>query len=57
MRVTQPYDGELIAEIPVDNAAEIEAKLESAAQIFSNRANWLPAWQPHRHPSTTGAAR
>ena len=45
MRVTQPYDGELIAEIPVDSAAEIEAKLESATQIFSNRANWLPAWR------------
>jgi acyl-CoA reductase-like NAD-dependent aldehyde dehydrogenase len=45
MRVTQPYDGELIAEIPVDGAAEIEAKLETAAELFSNRANWLPAWQ------------
>ena len=45
MRVTQPYDGELIAEIPVDGTAEIEAKLEVAAQVFSDRANWLPAWQ------------
>lgn len=45
MRVTQPYDGELIAEIPVDSAAGIEAKLESASRIFSNRGNWLPAWQ------------
>ena len=45
MRVTQPYDGELIAEIPVDSATDVEAKLERAAQIFSSRANWLPAWQ------------
>jgi acyl-CoA reductase-like NAD-dependent aldehyde dehydrogenase len=45
MRVTQPYDGELIAEIPVDSAAEIEAKLESAVRVFSSRDNWLPAWQ------------
>ena len=45
MRVTQPYDGELIAEIPVDDAAEIEAKLESAVRVFSSRDNWLPAWQ------------
>jgi acyl-CoA reductase-like NAD-dependent aldehyde dehydrogenase len=45
MRVTQPYDGELIAEIPVDSAAEIEAKLESALRIFSSRDNWLPAYQ------------
>jgi acyl-CoA reductase-like NAD-dependent aldehyde dehydrogenase len=45
MRVTQPYDGELIAEIPVDSAADIDAKLKTAAQLFSDRANWLPAWQ------------
>ena len=45
MRVTQPYDGELIAEIPVDSAADIEAKLESAMRIFSSRDNWLPAYQ------------
>ena len=45
MRVTQPYDGELIAEIPVDGAADVEAKLERATQILSSRANWLPVWQ------------
>ncbi len=45
MRVTQPYDGELVAEVPVDSAADIEAKLETAARVFSSRANWLPAWQ------------
>ena len=45
MRVTQPYDGELIAEIPVDGAEDVEAKLERATQIFSSRANWLPVWQ------------
>ena len=45
MRVIQPYDGELIAEIPVDSATEIEAKLESAVRIFSSRCNWLAPWQ------------
>jgi acyl-CoA reductase-like NAD-dependent aldehyde dehydrogenase len=45
MRVTQPYDGELIAEIPVHTAAEVETKLEDAVRIFSRRANWLPAYQ------------
>jgi acyl-CoA reductase-like NAD-dependent aldehyde dehydrogenase len=45
MRVTQPYDGELIAEIPVHTAAEVETKLENAVRIFSSRANWLPAYQ------------
>ena len=45
MRVTQPYDGELIAELTEHTAAEIESKLQSAADIFSKRANWLPAYQ------------
>src|ERR1700738_1432561 len=45
MRVTQPYDGELIAEIPVDSGSDVEAKLETAVQIFSNRANWLPPYE------------
>jgi acyl-CoA reductase-like NAD-dependent aldehyde dehydrogenase len=45
MRVIQPYDGELISDIPVDSAADIETKLESAARIFSSRGNWLPAYQ------------
>ncbi len=45
MLVTQPYDGEFIAEIPVDSASEIEAKLEIAVRVFSSRDNWLPAWQ------------
>jgi acyl-CoA reductase-like NAD-dependent aldehyde dehydrogenase len=56
MRVTQPYDGELIAEIPVDGTAGIEAKLEAAAQLFSDRANWLPRLAAHRHPSPAGSA-
>jgi len=45
MRVNQPYDGELIAEIPVHTAAQVEAMLEGAVQEFSNRKNWLPAFQ------------
>jgi acyl-CoA reductase-like NAD-dependent aldehyde dehydrogenase len=45
MRVTQPYDGELIAEIPADSATDVEAKVKKAAQIFSSRANWLPAYE------------
>src|SRR5258708_4630415 len=45
MRVSQPFDGELIAEIPVDGAADVEAKLERATQIFSSRSNWLSVWQ------------
>lgn len=45
MRVTQPYDGELIAELLVDTAEGVEAKLELAGKTFADRANWLPAWQ------------
>jgi acyl-CoA reductase-like NAD-dependent aldehyde dehydrogenase len=45
MRVTQPYDGELIAEIPVDSEADVEVKLEPAAHLFSARDNWLPTWE------------
>jgi acyl-CoA reductase-like NAD-dependent aldehyde dehydrogenase len=43
--VMQPYDGELIAEIPVDTAAEIDSKLEAATRVFSSRGNWLPAYE------------
>ena len=45
MLVTQPFDGELIAELRVDTAGDIDAKLDNAARTFSNRANWLPTWQ------------
>jgi acyl-CoA reductase-like NAD-dependent aldehyde dehydrogenase len=45
MRITQPYNGELIAEIPVDTEAEVEKKLEKAMQAFSSKANWLPAFE------------
>lgn len=45
MCVTQPYDGELIAELLVDTPEDIEAKLDCAASTFSNRGNWIPAWQ------------
>ena len=45
MHVTQPYDGELIAEIPVHAAGDIESKLQNAVNVFSDRANWLPAFR------------
>jgi acyl-CoA reductase-like NAD-dependent aldehyde dehydrogenase len=45
MCVRQPYDGELIAELLVDTAESIEAKLERANRAFLDRTNWLPAWQ------------
>ena len=43
--ITQPYDGELIAELTTDTAEDINTKLETANQAFADRANWLPAWQ------------
>jgi acyl-CoA reductase-like NAD-dependent aldehyde dehydrogenase len=45
MLVTQAFDGEPIAEIPVDDAAELEAKLDRAYQAFGSRSNWLPPYK------------
>ena len=45
MRVTQPYDGKLIAEITPATADDVEASLEIAFRIFSNKSNWLPAYR------------
>ena len=44
MQVVQAFDGAVIGELPVDDAASLESKLAFAAQTFSNRTGWLP---PH----------
>lgn len=43
MLVVQPYDGAVIDDVPVDDAAAIERKLASAKQCFDDRPYWLPA--------------
>lgn len=45
MIVTQPYDGEGIAEVHVHTARDIETKLQHAVQAFTARSNWLPAFR------------
>ena len=43
--VTNPYDGSLIKKIPKQSAQDVEAALTKAHQLFSDRSNWLPAYQ------------
>ena len=43
--VTNPYDGSLIKKIPKQTAQDVEAALTKAHQLFSDRSNWLPAYQ------------
>ncbi|MEO6815162.1 MAG: aldehyde dehydrogenase family protein [Edaphobacter sp.] len=45
MLVVQPYDGEMIADIPLDDAASAEQKLDRSARCFANRSSWLPAYK------------
>ncbi|MGH9616085.1 MAG: aldehyde dehydrogenase family protein [Acidobacteriaceae bacterium] len=45
MLVTQPYDGAAIADVPLDDAASAEQKLDRAAKCFADRPNWLPAYR------------
>jgi acyl-CoA reductase-like NAD-dependent aldehyde dehydrogenase len=45
MVVTQAYDGEFIAEIPLDDATTIEEKLDRASRAFASRANWLASYK------------
>src|SRR5215207_6320472 len=40
LQVLQAFDREPIAEIPVDDAAAIEAKLEAATRAFRDRDHW-----------------
>ena len=45
MLVVQPYDGGVIADIPLDDAAGVEQKLDRAARCFADRSIWLPAYK------------
>jgi len=42
LRVTAPYDGELLAELELSNAAHVERCLDTAYRLFRNRDAWLP---------------
>lgn len=45
MLVVQPYDGGVIADASLDDAASVEQKLERAVRCFENRQGWLPAYK------------
>ncbi|TAU80831.1 aldehyde dehydrogenase family protein [Rhizobium leguminosarum] len=45
MKVYQAFDREPIAELPADDAAALEQKLQVAAKAFADRDGWLPAHQ------------
>ncbi|MDX3906703.1 MAG: aldehyde dehydrogenase family protein [Pigmentiphaga sp.] len=43
LRVTSPYDGSPVGEIPYTSPAEIRLALDEADALFRNRPRWLPA--------------
>jgi acyl-CoA reductase-like NAD-dependent aldehyde dehydrogenase len=45
MLVKQPYDGQAIEDVPLDDANSVEQKLNTAARCFANRGGWLPTHQ------------
>ncbi|WP_315385653.1 aldehyde dehydrogenase family protein [uncultured Stenotrophomonas sp.] len=45
LKVVQAFDRAQIAEVPTDDAAALERKLQAAARAFKDRDGWLP---PHQ---------
>ncbi|KAA0697287.1 aldehyde dehydrogenase family protein [Neorhizobium sp. P12A] len=45
IKVHQAFDRAVIAEVPADDAAALERKLDIAAKAFSDRDAWMPAHQ------------
>jgi len=45
LKVNRPFDGTLIKEIPMQDAADVEKALQVAYGLFQDRSKWLPAWQ------------
>lgn len=43
--VNNPFDGSVIAEIPQNNAADVEKALTNASRKFNEREQWMPAYQ------------
>jgi acyl-CoA reductase-like NAD-dependent aldehyde dehydrogenase len=48
LQVVHAFDRKPLAELPVDDAAEMERKLQAAVSAFDNRDAWLP---PHERTS------
>ncbi len=45
LKVTSPYDGSLLEEIPFDDGRAIEQALETAYACYRNRQAWIPLHQ------------
>jgi acyl-CoA reductase-like NAD-dependent aldehyde dehydrogenase len=43
IQVNSPFDGKLIKEIPLQDAADVEQALQVAHGLFQDRSQWLPA--------------
>lgn len=43
LRVTSPYDGSLVGELPYTSSAEVDRALDQADALFRDRSKWLPA--------------
>lgn len=42
LKVTSPYDGEVLQELPCDGSAAIETALDRAYSCYRNRKGWIP---------------
>lgn len=45
LEITRPFDGSLIKEIPLNDAADVDKALAVAHGLFQDRSRWLPAYQ------------
>jgi len=45
LKVTRPFDGSLIQELPLHETADVETALQVAHGLFEDRAGWLPAYE------------
>lgn len=45
LAVTSPYDGKPLAEVPMNNADDIERMLQTAQALHKNRGHWLKPYQ------------
>jgi acyl-CoA reductase-like NAD-dependent aldehyde dehydrogenase len=45
VQVTSPFDGTLLAEVPLSNASDVDAAIALADDLFKDRSKWL---EPHQ---------
>jgi acyl-CoA reductase-like NAD-dependent aldehyde dehydrogenase len=45
VKVTNPFDGSLIKEIPMNNSTDVESALQTAQALFVDQSQWIPAYK------------